>query len=207
MIMKKIFISGSIGIKNLDSAVDKRIDNIINSDFEILIGDANGVDASVQKLLYDKNYTNVTVYCSGNNVRNNIGTWDVKKVITEHKANTKLFFTAKDILMAKKCDYGFMIWDSKSTGTLNNIYELVIQGKKSRVFVNRLKSFFKVTNTTEFEDLISIMNKNAFEQADKKIQLRKKLQSIRYRQDNLFPTEPVLKQPENAPVLSRIFAA
>lgn len=190
--MKRIFISGSMRIKRLDAQVDKRIDNIINSNFGVLIGDANGVDASVQKILNEKHYSNVTVYCSGNHVRNNLGKWSVKKVRTEHKINTRFFFTAKDILMAKKCDYGLMVWDSVSTGTLSNIYELLVQEKKSLVYVNKLKSFFKITNLSEFETLISFMSDSAFEKADKKIQIRKKIQLIKCKQKKLFEPEPGL---------------
>ena len=177
--MNKIFISGSMGIKRLDAKVKKRIDNIINSNFSILLGDANGVDASIQELLNSKGYTKVTIYCSGNNVRNNIGKWNVEKIMSDYQENSRLFFTAKDIQMAKDCDYGLMVWDSKSTGTLSNVYELLPQGKKSLVFVNKLKAFIKVANVTDFEELISVMSTSAFEKADKKIQLKKKIQELK----------------------------
>lgn len=177
--MNKIFISGSMRIKRLDTKVKERIDNIIDSDFSILLGDADGVDASIQELLNSKGYTKVTIFCSGNKVRNIIGRWNVEKVPTDYHENTRLFFTAKDIQMAKKCDYGFMVWDSKSTGTLSNVYELLSQGKKSLVFVNKLKTFIKVCKVTDFEELVSVMSTSAFEKADKKIQLKKKLQKFK----------------------------
>ena len=177
--MNKIFISGSMRIKNLDPKVKDRIDNIINSDFSILLGDADGVDASIQELLNSKKYTNVTIFCSGDQARNNIGRWRVEKIHTDFQKNTRLFFTAKDIQMAKKCDYGFMVWDSKSTGTLSNVYELLSQGKKSLVFVNKLKTFKKIGEVTDFEELLSVMSTSAFEKADKKIQLKKKIQEVK----------------------------
>ncbi|RLC12108.1 MAG: hypothetical protein DRI57_18100, partial [Deltaproteobacteria bacterium] len=183
--MKKIFISGSMGIRNVDKKVVRRIDNIINSNFPILIGDAKGVDTSVQNLVNSKGYRNVTIYCSGKYARNNIGKWEVKKIMTAYKNNTRLFFTAKDIQMAKSCDYGLMIWDSKSTGTLNNVYELLRQEKKSLVFVNKLKSFIKLA---DFERLTSVMNPSDFEKADRKIQLRKKMQGLKYKQTDMFET-------------------
>ncbi len=71
--MTKIFISGSMGIKRIDAKVKERIDNIINSNFQILLGDASGVDTSIQELIKSKEYEKVTVYCSGDHVRNNIG--------------------------------------------------------------------------------------------------------------------------------------
>ncbi|MBL7179962.1 MAG: hypothetical protein ISS65_07095 [Desulfobacterales bacterium] len=177
--MRKIFISGSMRIKRLDPKVKDRISNIINSEFSILLGDADGVDTSIQELLYSKGYKKVTIFCSGTKVRNNLGGWDVEKIPTDYQENTRLFFTAKDIQMAKKCDYGFMVWDSKSTGTLSNIYELLSQGKKSLVFVNKLKTSIKIREITDFEDLVSMMSTSAFEKADKKIQLRMKIQGLK----------------------------
>jgi hypothetical protein len=182
--MCKIFISGSMRIKRLDPNVKDRIDNIIKSDFSILLGDADGVDASIQELLNSKGYTNVTVFCSGDKARNNIGRWEVNKIHTDYQKNTRLFFTAKDIQMAKKCNYGFMVWDSKSTGTLSNVYELLSQGKKSLVFINKLKTFKKIGRVADFEDLVSVMSTSAFEKADKKIQLNKKIQELK--QLNMF---------------------
>ncbi len=184
--MSKTFISGSMNIKNINPKVVQRIDNIIRSNFPVLVGDANGVDSSIQHILKEKKYDNVTVYCSGNYARNNIGSWNVKSIATEHKENTRLYFTAKDMVMAKECDYGLMIWDSKSTGTLSNVYELLIQDKISIVFVNKLKEFFKITNISEFEKLISIMSESAYLKADKKISLIDKVKKLKHKQLNLF---------------------
>lgn len=192
--MNKIFISGSMGIKRIDKKVEERIDNIINSNFPILLGDADGVDTSVQELVKSKEYKNVIIYCSGANVRNNLGRWEVKKIETGYEKNSRLFFTAKDIQMAKECDYGLMVWDSKSTGTLSNIYELLSRGKKSLIFVNKMKEFTKVTNLDEFEKLVSFMSKSAFEKADKKIQLRKKIQGLKCIQTDMFEANPALKR-------------
>ena len=182
--MCKIFISGSMRIKRLDPKVKDMIDNIIKTDFSNLLGDAEGVDASIQELLNSKGYTNDTIFCSGDKARNNIGRWQVKKIHTDYQKNTRLFFTAKDIQMAKKCDYGFMVWDSKSTGTLSNVYELFSQGKKSLVFINKLRTFKQIGKVADFEDLISVMSASAFEKADKKLQLKKRIQGLK--QLNLF---------------------
>ena len=189
--MSKIFISGSMRIKRLDPKVKDRINNIINSDFSILLGDADGVDTSIQELLSSKGYTKVTIFCSGDNARNNIGRWEVEKIHTDYQKNTRLFFTAKDIQMAKKCDYGFMVWDSKSTGTLSNVCELLSQGKKSLVFINKLRTFKQIGKVADFEDLISMMSASAFEKADKKIQLKKRIQDLK--QLNLFRVDNDMK--------------
>jgi hypothetical protein len=192
--MNKIFISGSMRIKRIDKKVEERIDNIINSNFPILLGDAEGVDTSVQELVKSKGYNNVIIYCSGEHVRNNIGRWKVKKINTDYKENSRLFFTAKDIKMAKECDYGLMVWDSKSTGTLNNVYELLSLGKKSLVFVNKIKEFVRVTSFAEFEKLTSFMSKSDFEKADKKIQLKKKIQKLKCIQIDMFEANSTLQR-------------
>jgi len=182
--MTTVFISGSMRIKNIHPQVHKRIENMIKSSFDIVVGDADGVDTSIQIFLKTKSYERVVVYCSGQYVRNNLGSWPVEKVYTEEGKNTRKFYTAKDIEMAKKCDYGLMVWDSKSTGTLSNVFQLLTQEKKSLVFVNKNKSFVKVTNVIDFDNLISVMSDNALQKADKKISLKKQISE--FKQGNLF---------------------
>lgn len=185
--MKKIFISGSMCIKNINKLVIHRIENIINSKFTIILGDANGVDVSIQKILADKEYEKVQVFCTGNYPRNNIGKWKIISIATEHKPKTRLYFTAKDIEMAKECDFGLMVWDAKSTGTLSNVYELLKKDKTSVVFVNKLKKFLTVTNFKDFEYLVSIMSDSAFNKADKRIKLKEKIIRNKRKQLSLFP--------------------
>lgn len=185
--MKNIFISGSMRIKNINKQVINRIDNIVKENFTIFIGDANGVDASIQGILSDKSYRNVLVFCTVKYARNNIGRWEVRVIETDHKPNTRSFFTAKDLAMAEKCDFGLMIWDSKSTGTLSNVYELLLRNKTSVVFVNKIKKFVKVSSLKEFEQLISFMSDSALQKANQKIKLKEKLVALKNRQLDLFP--------------------
>jgi len=182
--MTAVFISGSMRIKNIHSQVHNRIENIIKSSFDILVGDADGVDTSIQAFLKTKSYERVVVYCSGQHVRNNLGSWPVEKVSTEEGKNTRKFYTAKDIEMGKKCDYGLMVWDSKSTGTLSNVIQLLTQEKKSLVFVNKNKTFVNVTNVIDFETLVSVMSDSALQKADRRISLKKKI--LELKQGDLF---------------------
>lgn len=174
-------------IKNINKQVINRIDNIVKENFTIFIGDANGVDASIQGILSDKSYRNVLVFCTVKYARNNIGRWEVRVIETDHKPNTRSFFTAKDLAMAEKCDFGLMIWDSKSTGTLSNVYELLLRNKTSVVFVNKIKKFVKVSSLKEFEQLISFMSDSALQKANQKIKLKEKLVALKNRQLDLFP--------------------
>ena len=181
--MATVFISGSLRIKNLHSKINDRIENIIKSNHKVIVGDASGVDSSIQEVLKEKDYSNVIVYCSGNEVRNNVGQWPVERVkIDGSQKNKRLFYTAKDLEMAKNCNIGMMVWDSKSTGTLSNIYELLKQNKASLVFINKHKIFKKVKTIEDFETLLSVMSQSAFEKADAKIRLRNKVNGLKQRE-------------------------
>lgn len=182
--MTTVFISGSIKIKNIHPFVLKRIENIIKSSFDIIVGDADGVDTAIQSFLKNKSYERVVVYCSGQYVRNNLGSWNVEKILTEEKENTRIFFSAKDVEMANKCDVGLMVWDSKSTGTLTNVFRLLKQRKKSLVFVNKNKLFMKVASVSDFENLVKLMCDSAYQKADKKLSLKKKISDLK--QGDLF---------------------
>ncbi|MFM1694695.1 hypothetical protein [Aeromonas salmonicida] len=184
--MNNIFISGSMGIKNINQDVLHRIDNIINSEFKILVGDADGVDASIQSYLVAKEAKSVLVYCTGDQPRNNIGGWNIKNIQTHYSSGTRAYFTAKDLAMADDCDYGLMIWDSKSTGTLSNTIELLKRNKSSLVFVNKQKVFIKVKEVKDLEILISQMSESSLSNADKKIGLFSSIQRLKNEQGRLF---------------------
>jgi hypothetical protein len=181
-----VFIAGSMNIKHLDPKVKERIDNIVMSGFDIVVGDADGADTSVQSHLYNHGSLTTTVYCSGLNPRNNIGDWPVHRVETKHAIGSRAFFTAKDIVMAEAADYGLMIWDTKSTGTLSNVMELLKRKKKSVVFVNKEKAFKTVGDVEQLENLISCMSEHAIAKADEKIRLFEQLGSLKHEQTQMF---------------------
>ena len=90
----------------------------------------------------------------------------------------RAFFTAKDIEMAQDADYGLMIWDSKSTGTLSNVMELLAQEKKSVVFVNKVKSFVNVASVADLHDLLTHMSDHARQKAETKSKLSKRVAAL-----------------------------
>jgi hypothetical protein len=184
--MATVFISGSMQIKNLDANIKMRIENVITSNLNVVLGDADGVDFSIQNYLTEIHAKNVVIYCSGNNVRNNIGHWVVKYIESDHVQGTRAFFTAKDIALANDADYGLMIWDTKSTGTLSNVIELLTRKKKSVIYVNKEKKFLTVANAKDLETLVNLMTEVAFKKADEKINLRKKIDSLKFEQTSLF---------------------
>jgi hypothetical protein len=184
--MHKVFISGSMRIKNIHQEVLNRIDNIINANYQILVGDADGVDSSIQSYLFNNEVNSTLVYCTGLQPRNNLGNWSTNNVETNHSSGTRAYFTAKDLIMAEDCDYGLMIWDAKSTGTLSNTIELLKRKKNSLVFVNKEKLFVKVKEISDLEILISYMSESALVKADKKIGLMSFIEKSKNEQNSLF---------------------
>jgi hypothetical protein len=184
--MEKVFISGSIKIKNLDDNVIERLKNIVDSNLTVIIGDADGVDSAIQEYLKKRGVSSVVVYCSGDVPRNNLGHWNTKKITTTSKPGTRDYYTAKDKTMAEDCDYGFMIWDARSTGTLSNAIELVKRNKAALVYINKAKQYQKIKNSQDLVTLISFMSESSLRNADKKIGLLKMMESIRFNQHNLF---------------------
>jgi hypothetical protein len=132
--MTTVFIGGSRRIARLDEDIRFRADNIIRQKMRVLIGDANGADKAMQQYFVNRRYTNVVVYCMGEICRNNLGNWSVRHIESGRNGRDFAYYATKDLEMAKEASYGFMIWDGKSKGTLNNILNLLQQQKKVLVY-------------------------------------------------------------------------
>ena len=129
--MTAVFVGGSRRITRLPMEAKTRIDNVVDRGFAILVGDANGADKAVQKHLAEAKYDKVTVYCSGDTSRNNVGQWETRNVSVAESEKTFQFYAAKDREMAQQAEFGLMIWDGKSSGTVLNILRLVRASKKA----------------------------------------------------------------------------
>ena len=186
--MTTVFISGSKSIKKLDERVKDRIDNIVSTAVNVIVGDADGIDSSIQEYLANKGARNAVVYCSGARPRNNRGDWSVATVHTDLAAGTRAFYTAKDLRMADEADFGLMVWDAKSTGTLANVLELLARRKKSVVFVNKDKEFHVIREISDLKSLVSRMSEQALLKAEAKVSLKKRLAELEDRavQNELF---------------------
>ena len=127
----KIFISGSKSVSKLPDLAKTFIDQFIENNDEIFIGDCYGIDAIVQKYLESKGFSNITVYCSGVTPRNNFTS--SAKIHTCAEAAQGLtgseFHYVKDIQMANDSDQALMIWDGKSKGTAENLNRIKEMGK------------------------------------------------------------------------------
>lgn len=151
----KIFIGGPLKLKALKAEVIKKLNNIIKKEYEVLIGDAGGMDKAIQTYLSNKNYKNVIVYSINNAPRNNIGNWKVFSVETESRTKNRDYFTLKDIKMAENADIGFMIWNKKSEGTLNNMVNLLMLNKKVCLFLQEEDELILLKTLSDLELLIS----------------------------------------------------
>lgn len=127
--MKTVFVSGSRQISRLPAEVKERLNNVMTSGHRVIVGDANGADKAVQRHLMEAEYSKVTVFCSGDQPRNNLGQWLTHPVTPPKAAKGFQFYAAKDREMAREADLGLMIWDSKSAGTILNVLRLVRAGK------------------------------------------------------------------------------
>lgn len=152
--MNTIFIGGSRHVSRLPAEVKKRLDNVIASHHQVIVGDANGADKAVQKHFSDARYSNVTVFCSGDAPRNNLGSWTTHRVDVPKGTKGFQFYAAKDREMAREADFGLMIWDGKSPGTVLNVLRLVQAGKISVLFNVPDKAAINVKTVDQYRDFI-----------------------------------------------------
>jgi hypothetical protein len=172
-----VFIAGSISIKRLSRAATQRLDSIIAKGHEIVVGDAGGVDKAVQRHLNERQYDGVTVYCI-NSPRNNLGNWPVETVATTEKRPKRSDFATKDRAMAERADAGFMIWDDRSPGTLNNVLNLLSSGKPSLVYIYNADEFLWITGREELGALVDRIPPEEREKTDEKIGLFERMRDL-----------------------------
>ena len=141
-------------IRTLHSAVRERLNNIIEQNITVLVGDANGIDKMIQEHLFAANYKAVLVYASNGVARNNVGQWEVQKIPVRPNVTGFAFYAEKDKAMADNADYGFMIWNGKSKGTLNNIINLSLQSKMVLVYFTPHKKFYNIKSLESAMKLI-----------------------------------------------------
>jgi hypothetical protein len=151
----KVFIAGSRRLSRLNNDVRYRIDNIIDKGFTVIVGDANGVDKAVQRYISSRNYSNVVVFCMDGGCRNNIGDWQTRKITAaDPRRRDFAYYSTKDRAMVEEADYGLMLWDGRSRGTLTNIVHLVREGKPVVVYVAPDRSFHTLRQSDHLAEII-----------------------------------------------------
>jgi hypothetical protein len=157
-LMTKVFVGGSRNVSRLTAPVRSRLDRIVDKQFPILIGDANGADKAIQTYLRSKGYSQVEVFCAGQECRNNQGNWPVRAVLGHERNRTFDFYASKDRLMAHEASVGFMIWDGKSKGTLLNVLRLLQAGKSVAVYIGPSKAFLDLKSMADWERRMPVSN-------------------------------------------------
>jgi hypothetical protein len=110
---------------------------------------------AVQECLAKIAYRNVTVYCAGDNCRNNVGKWASQFIQADPKLRGRDFYTKKDLAMAALTDFGFVLWDGKSVGSINNVYELVARKKKAVVYYSPDHKFCTITGKDQLQGFLA----------------------------------------------------
>jgi hypothetical protein len=183
-----VFIAGPRAISSLNEKIKPRLENIITGNLKVLVGVAAGIDRTIQAYFSARNYRNVLVFASNGIARNNVGNWPVRTVEADSHIRGFDFYAAKDRMMAHNADYGLMMWNGESKGTLNNIINLVSLGKKAVLFFYPREHFFTINS---MDDISNIITKLCPEVTNKLFQdlLKKQKNLSTVIDDGLFPVE------------------
>jgi len=184
--MTAIFLSGSRAINRLNDQVRDRIQNMIDQGFRILVGDANGADKAIQKYLSERSYKNVVVYCAGATCRNNVGNWEINQVKVDPKLTGRAFYTQKDLQMADEADYGFVLWDGKSAGSITNVLELLKRTKSVVVYLSKSETFTNVAQAEQLNALLDTCDETEFQSISKKVNVNRYLKELEVAQQGVL---------------------
>lgn len=176
--MTTVFLSGSRKINRLNDVIRGRIQNILDQGFHVVVGDANGADKAMQSYLADKGYANVAVYCAGGSCRNNVGSWSTEKIDVDPKLKGRAFYTQKDKAMAAQADFGLVLWDGKSEGSINNVLELLRNGKKAVVYFSPRKEFMNVKTPSDADALLRLCEPTASRSLQGSNNIRRQMESL-----------------------------
>ena len=108
-----VFIGGSETIGALPENAVAWLDHFIGANEHFIIGDCHGVDLALQNYLHSRGYKNVTVYCSADECRFNVGEWEAVRVALK-----------PEVAMIAECNCAFLVWDGLSEETKSSIERL-----------------------------------------------------------------------------------
>lgn len=167
----KVFMCGSISIKKIPPEAEKIIDDIIAKRYEILVGDADGIDYKIQEYCKDKKYFKLTIYFVGDKPRkiattkftakqiekdsNEIEYVPIEKENSNKKPSEREKQWIKDKAMIDDCDYGLIIWNGESKGSYKNLLYMIDSKKKFHLYIDGKK----IENKTK-EDIEKIFREN-----------------------------------------------
>lgn len=80
--------------------------------------------------------------------------------------------------MAESADYGFVLWDGKSPGSISNVITLLKRGRNALVYFAPEKEFLQVTSVRDLERVLSKATPEALGQIDRKVGLEKSISEL-----------------------------
>lgn len=167
--MTSVFLSGSRTLSRINDLIRQRLNNMIENNLSIMVGDANGADKAMQAHLAEQGYSNVAVFFVGNLCRNNVGNWPTENVLANPKLSGRNFYSQKDKKMAKIADFGLVLWDGKSAGSIENVFELIKNGKKAVVYYSPEKEFCNISDSEGISSLLKKCDHDVLDSLDKKL--------------------------------------
>jgi hypothetical protein len=173
--MTKVFIAGSRQLSRLNADVKLRIDTMIEKGFTILVGDANGADKAVQRHLAENGYRNVIVHCMADNCRNNVADWPTREVPAPKGARGFAYYATKDQAMVDDAEYGLMLWDGESKGTLNSVINMVRQGKPVVVYLAPKRAFQNVRSADDVTRLLNQCDRASVQRFERELGIEQAL--------------------------------
>ena len=176
--MTKVFIAGSRRLSRLNADVKRRIDTMIEKDFTILVGDANGADKAVQRYLAENGYRNVIVHCMANNCRNNVAEWPTREIQPPKGARGFTYYAAKDQAMVDDAAYGLMLWDGESKGTLNSVINMIRQEKPVVVYLAPKRTFQNLRSANDVMDLLGNCDRASVQRFERELDIEHVLHRI-----------------------------
>lgn len=152
--MAMIFLGGSRDIFELPVPAIERIASIVAAEHGVLIGDAPGADAEMQGLLAGYNYEHVGVFHAGAKPRNNLGDWAAYHIPPPDAAKGFAIHSEKDREMARRADFGLMVWDGASPGTCLNVLRLAVIASPCVVYDTMRGRVTTVHNTSDWRAML-----------------------------------------------------
>lgn len=143
---KTVFISGSSKTqfkdsgyyrKSLPKEVQRELKSYMDKKYNIVVGDAPGVDRQVQNFLKKHAYEHVEVYGPGTKVRYSADKkWKTNPIdAPEFEPMSKEWLAKKDVAMTKVADLGLAITlDEGAKATKKNVERLLAENKNVKVY-------------------------------------------------------------------------
>ena len=169
--MTSVFLSGSRKIGRIGKDVRDRIDNMVERNLAIVTGDANGADKAMQSYLHELKYPLVTIYYVGASPRNNVGGWPIKNVLVSERLSGRDFYSQKDKEMARIADFGLVVWDGKSSGSVQNMLWLLSENKAVVVYFAPAKRSYNLKSQSDLIEVLANCNDDTLKDIGRKIEL------------------------------------